>query len=516
MAIYFSSITKLVGDRARVIVPHPDKVLINLNMSVPKTLSSEYLYVLHTAALPAYQNLEEQNLMVIESEGEPVPPEYFKVTGLNMIIAKDDASAGPIIEDIVRLFDDQAKISNFAYGLMSISCESSNVQKVLDAGYSILNNPLLLVDTSFSLIAHSGAYAGINDSTISYCLEKGQMPEVFLNDMVNETYQQTDPDFPGILVMDAPDGKGSAINSVRVIRDGQLLGYVKLFEYNHPSTFIEKNCLMILAGFVALSLVDSLPRLPNAKVQIEDFLTDIFSRKLVSSEAIENRVALYHLDTNRELQVISIKYDRLVTSIDQLYFYKRQLQTAFNTSMVTFYNQLIIMVVFEDTLKEKRQNLENFLKDHHLYCGISMKFKYYTSLYKYYSQTLACLDIRSYFNLDDHIIDYSEWNLVHMFLHFQDYCSLEELIPEDVRILQEIDHAKGSNLTETLFSFVHNRQDITNSAAEMHLHYNTMKYRINRILELTDIVFTDPKIMYRIIIAEKAMSIINRIPPNFM
>ena len=156
------------------------------------------------------------------------------------------------------------------------------------------------------------------------------------------------------------------------------------------------------------------------------------------------------------------------------------------------------------------------LKSHRMTAGVSLKFSSFAELYKYYSQSLACLEMKKYFSLEDAIVDYNEWNLVHMFLNFQDYCSLDELIPEDVRILQEIDHAKGSDLTGTLFSFVHNRQDITNSAAEMHLHYNTMKYRINRIQELTGISFDDPHVMYRIIIAEKVMSIMRKVPPNFI
>ena len=518
MSIYFSTISRTVGNRARVIVPNPDRIVINIDLSVPKSLSSEYLYMMGSEDISRYENLSDQNLMIVEHADHPIPPELFSVNNLNMVIVKDPTEAEAIKDDILVLFDEQSKISNFAYSLMDVCCYTSNIQKVLDTGYSFLNNPLLLVDTSLCLVASAGAYSGIDDETLSYCLQNNRLPESFLKDMVNETVQRSDPDFPDVLLLEGNDGTGSGspIYSVRVTRDGQLLGYLKLFEYNHPMTAMEKNCLIILAGFLALSLVDSLPRLPNVKVQIEDFMTNIFSKELSSAEAIENRAALYHLNTGKPMKVLSIEYDRMTTSIDQLYFFKRQFQSLFNTSMVTFYNQMIVVIANEDALEGNLDEFTGILKGHHMTAGVSMKFSAFADLYKYYSQSLACLEMKKYFSLQDAIIDYSEWNLVHMFLNFQDYCSLEELIPEDVRILQEIDHAKGSDLTGTLFSFVHNRQDITNSAAEMHLHYNTMKYRINRIQELTGISFDDPHVMYRIIIAEKVMSIMRKEPPNFM
>ncbi len=516
MSIYFSTISKTVGNRARVIVPNPDRVVINIDLSVPKSLSSEYLYMMGSADIARYENLSDQNLMIVEDPDHPIPPELFSINNLNMVIVKDPSEAEAIKDDILVVFDEQSKISNFAYSLMDVCCYTSNIQKVLDTGYSFLNNPLLMVDTSLCLVASAGAYSGIDDETLSYCLQNSRMPESFLKDMVNETVQHADPDYPDVLLLENADRGGVQIYSVRVVRDGQLLGYLKLFEYNHPMTAMEKQCLIILAGFLALSLVDSLPRLPNVKVQIEDFMTNIFSKELSSAEAIENRAALYHLNSGKTMKVISVEYDRMTTSIDQLYFFKRQFQSLFNTSMVTFYNQMIIVIVNEDALAEHLEEFASMLKSHRMTAGISLKFSAFADLYKYYSQSLACLEMKKYFSLEDAIVDYNEWNLVHMFLNFQDYCSLDELIPEDVRILQEIDHAKGSDLTGTLFSFVHNRQDITNSAAEMHLHYNTMKYRINRIQELTGISFDDPHVMYRIIIAEKVMSIMRKQPPNFI
>ena len=125
MSIYFSTISRTVGNRARVIVPNPDRIVINIDLSVPKSLSSEYLYMMGSEDISRYENLSDQNLMIVEHADHPIPPELFSVNNLNMVIVKDPTEAEAIKDDILVLFDEQSKISNFAYSLMDVCCYTS-------------------------------------------------------------------------------------------------------------------------------------------------------------------------------------------------------------------------------------------------------------------------------------------------------------------------------------------------------------------------------------------------------
>ncbi len=39
-----------------------------------------------------------------------------------------------------------------------------------------------------------------------------------------------------------------------------------------------------------------------------------------------------------------------------------------------------------------------------------------------------------------------------------------------------------------------NNQDLSLTSSALHIHYNTLKYRINKIIELTDLSFSDKTI----------------------
>lgn len=511
MAVKFQSICKIVGNREQVIIPNPDKILVNfLTAAPPKKLSSDYLYAVKASRLRSYKHLENQNLLIYEDT--PLPQEYYRIDGLNLIITADAEAFQKLKMEFQEIFDEQVRINNYAYQLMELCHQSASKQKLLDTAYSMIKNPILLLDTNLVLSACAGVYSGISDPVLNHCLEHNHMPNAFLEEMVSESSPKTDETWPALLCLEhgTHDFVSTSIIAGRVIRGNQLLGYIKVFEYNHPVTDLEKRCLLILCDFMSIALTDTLPYLPVSNVRIEDFLSDLLNRRITSKAAIENRVFLYHLENTQKQYVVSVKYNSQTINTDQLYHLKRRLMTILHIPTITFFDQMIVMVVPSQSWKEHKKELTGFLETHKLLAGISLSFTSYGDLPKYYSQTLACLEIHNRFALTDTLVDYNDWKMTHIFLHLQECCDLEDLIPNSILILKEHDQTRGTNLVETLFTYVHHRQNITETAAELHLHYNTMKYRINQIMELTDIDFDSFDYMFNIIVAEKVFDILTK------
>lgn len=515
MSITFASICNNINHSEHVISATPEKVLLNFWAMLPphsrKDLSTDYLYAFKASGIKKFKNdLENMSLLIYEDT--PIPKEYYQISGLNLIITKNPDTFEQLKLEIQKIFDFQAKINNYAYQLMSLCHLNAETQALLDAGYRFLNNPLLLVDTSLAVIGSAGVYSGIDDPVLQHCMEAGHLPESFLSGMIDEQPPKVHKDFPDLLLF----GEGSVeylktpIIAGRIVRGNQLLGYLKLFEYNHSINDLEKNALAILCDFLSIAMSDSRSRLPSANQQIEDFLVDMLNGKISSPEAIAARTELYHLNIFQKINVVAIQYNIQKSTIDRLYFFKKQLQNMFNSLCVTFYNQLIIMVVPTDSLMLLKKQFETFLRSNNLTAGISLPFSSYTDTCRHYMQSLACIEIQSRFNLEDVIIDYDDWKFIHLFIHFQECCDLTDLIPESISILQRRDATHGTNLVETLFTYVRYCQNITEAASHLHLHYNTMKYRLNQIVDLTGIDFNDMNTMFRIIIGEKIMDILNK------
>ena len=127
MAVKFQSICKIVGNREQVIMPNPNKILVNfLTVTPPKKLSSDYLYAIKASRLRAYKHLENLSLLIYEDI--PLPQEYYQIDGLNLIITKDTESFQKLKIEFQEIFDEQVRINNYAYQLMQLCHESANKQ----------------------------------------------------------------------------------------------------------------------------------------------------------------------------------------------------------------------------------------------------------------------------------------------------------------------------------------------------------------------------------------------------
>ena len=104
----------------------------------------------------------------------------------------------------------------------------------------------------------------------------------------------------------------------------------------------------------------------------------------------------------------------------------------------------------------------------------------------------------------DDVIEY------HMIFSFGKIAGMETLLHHAVRILLKADRENDSDYTETLFTYISCGQNLSDAARMMGLHYNTLKYRINRIIAMTGLDLKDEKTIFKLKVTERALRILHR------
>jgi DNA-binding PucR family transcriptional regulator len=117
------------------------------------------------------------------------------------------------------------------------------------------------------------------------------------------------------------------------------------------------------------------------------------------------------------------------------------------------------------------------------------------------------MDIREVMDLRDSIVKYNEVIEYHMLLTFSEQTDLDLLLNDAIKELQKADSDNDSDYTNTLFTYVNCQQNISRAAERMQLHYNTLKYRINRIISMTGIDMNDENTVFSIMISERVLKI---------
>lgn len=67
-----------------------------------------------------------------------------------------------------------------------------------------------------------------------------------------------------------------------------------------------------------------------------------------------------------------------------------------------------------------------------------------------------------------------------------------------IQVLQDYDSKHNSQLADTLYSYLANDKSVKRTCEDLHLHKNTVNYRINRIKEILKIDFSDTRELFHL------------------
>ena len=389
---------------------------------------------------------------------------------------------------------------DFINKLLDASNSSHNIQLLLDIGYQELGNPVLLVDVALCFVAQTGGGLITDEPLWDWTLSKGYVTEEYVKYILSGDNSQYDPGEEwstgdsrfiwqeGLLHHRQLVGK--------VNRNGIPIAYLKLLEYNKPITDEDVNKLNTLCKFLAICMNSSMGTSDQEDSLIDTLLTSMLTQRLYDKYAIEERVNRFGLKLYENLSVIVLGTRGLIT--DRIYFIKKKMKNFLNReTVITFKGNLIILYDCKTKVpfsENELINLEKLCADFNIKAGISNSFKEIYKFESFYHQALTALELSTETNHKERVAFYDEFCIHHMVSLFSEHSDPVVLIHPAIKFLKEHDMEYSSELCPTLKEYLKNNQDLSLTSSALHIHYNTLKYRINKIIELTDLSFSDKTI----------------------
>lgn len=511
MGLKFSKIKAELSDsnfseKIRFYDNFPNRKIIGLKKieELGKFYDSAFLYV---GCIDGSINFDEYQNLSLLVYGDDVNISSKKFTNYNMIVAENETVCKGVAEKIAFYIECSACIEDISAHLFDILKGGGGIQEILDYGYEKLGNPLLLVDSSFNFLGTSGTKE-LNDEPVwEYTIKNGFMPNYYLNDMASEEYADG-----ASAIFDT----GSLLNhrqlAVKIIQNRDLAGYIKILEYGRAIDDLDKAVLKKFADFLAIAMSKRMSKEKFKFSVIENFLTSILLNKITNPEEIESRMELFGIKLQDKLYVITIEVTDYRMSDDKKYDILIKIKKYFNRNNVVLLNNYI--VVLYDIESEQKpfsgdsaDEFIHLLEENNCQANISFDFDNLKDFYKYYIQTVYCMQMRDILGISNTILKYRDIIQYHMILNFAETIDLDIMVEPAVRKLISIDSENDSNYVKTLFTYVNCQQNLSKAAEKMFVHYNTLKYRINRIIEMTNVNLADERVVFEIMITEKILKI---------
>jgi sugar diacid utilization regulator len=174
----------------------------------------------------------------------------------------------------------------------------------------------------------------------------------------------------------------------------------------------------------------------------------------------------------------------------------RQINDLFPNALVSVYEEYVVMIIRCPDRKQphgkKKQQLEQFLKkDILLCCGVSMVFNNFLHLRYYYTQsTFAAAQCKS--SLSPAICFYEDYQADHVLQTLSLGTDLRCFCHPGILSLWESGNELQRDLVHCLYHYFLNGKNISAAAEAIHIHRNTLIYRLNKAEEILNVDIKQP------------------------
>ncbi len=223
------------------------------------------------------------------------------------------------------------------------------------------------------------------------------------------------------------------------------------------------------------------------KSHYEYFIAKILNTPITDAVAIAKMIKKYDIPSCPEYRLILIDSNNyeLLSNLDRMLKYNSMFYKS------TVYNNNILLII-DSSNKIFTKGPEavlfcHILKKYSCTAGVSLKFEDYNELHSRYKQSVKVFTLnKNSFKKQDVFVFYDDYTITDMLNCYSRYYSISELIHPAYAALLEYDRTYNSEFAKTLKVYLTEKGNNMQIAAALHIHQNTLLYRLNKIKEIID------------------------------
>lgn len=403
----------------------------------------------------------------------------------------------PEVRDIPRIYNllhDKFLLQNqVSAGFIKMTdalFSNRGVQHIVDVAYSLMKNPIFVSDSSGRYLA-----SVYDEDTV----EPGSKFEGFI--MRDILYRQVDEGGQDMIRTMALDDilahtskpyhmfhqtfqKDAIFASIRV--HNVMVGKIFTVAQDHPFTLWDEEYFSHLITLIGQELQKNDALVQNRYESESISLVNLLSNSFVDDEVFSRSLAAFRFPKGGCFCIALADSGRFLpsNSLSTLLSQFKTLLPMFPAALLD--GHLVALLHAPDdaglTAYTTRQ-LEDFARHNDLAFGVSNLFRDYKSVRQAYYQALRAAFLGLDFRDRAPLTLFSDSSPMELLVSYQEKKDLSELIHPDILALQSHDRRYGTEYLNTLSAYLDVMCNSVAAAARLHIHKNTLLYRINKLSE---------------------------------
>jgi hypothetical protein len=479
---------------------------------------SNCIYVAKPDDVPEELSIESHLNVILITQDNIVPPILNDVR-VNLIIIEGKHDTAEILNDLYTILHSEKKLLLASSKLLSSLSQGCKVQEVLDLGSELIGNPILLVDMSTSLLAYSGISDSIDEPAWNSHIKNGYITQEYYKLYEKEArlaYTNSDKNSP--ILLESKIWKHRIILH-KAIYQHSILGFIEVLEYNKSFHRTDFEVIKLIGNAIGIVLQRSSYNSNFPESTIDASYINLLMGKPANREQLSDLTKYLSIESTDHMFVLCIDLKSLVDANSKILYLKNKFERIVPRNYTVMYNeQIILLLVRKDShlLQPELEQIQHLLAENNLIAGISRGFQNLNKLNSEYRKAEAIIEIGRNMDMNKLLYIYDDYMPYHLLSLTSETANLLEVCTPELLELIEYDKTKKTEYTMSLYYFIINNLNMQRTSDILHIHYNTLKYRLQRIEEFHSLDLSSELIQLNLRLSFLILEHVNKMDFSYM
>lgn len=379
---------------------------------------------------------------------------------------------------------------------------SGGIQTIIDAAYDVIQLPIVVVDTSYRVLGIK-IDENLTDNIWSYFSDKKALPDqivwsFFKNKYIESVCNSFKPVYLNWGDLDVPTISGA----IRV--NGTIRAYIGVL----CPTSIFKEDLIDSINIVTNGLAIDMANHKNEHTQnnslleilIRDLLTGVFTNEKQLENWKNNFKSIFKKDY--VLAAISLPSNG---GFGLLQYFSTIIVSKYSNVLSTIFSDTLFLLFYnintESRVSEITKSIGEKLSSFNTHYSISKRFSNILDAPNYRFQVEKALELGTLFHPEELVYYYGDYVIPTIFSYSLKEMNSINYTHPIIHELEDFDQKNNTDYYTTLETYMLCIGNSRSVAEKLHIHRNTLLYRLNKISELTDLNFDDENLCFRLMVA---------------
>lgn len=408
-----------------------------------------------------------------------------------MILVSGDSDIGEVFDRLLRNFFNRSKCErSFKEHMIDLVANGANLETLLKEATKEYDNPFIVFDSNFSLVAHSVPPTLDIPQAQSVVNNKYANVDV-LQKLADEGFMETFQHSTRPTLVKLPNGYEKL--TVSLFDKMECVGVMSF--YNYIRKFEESD----------YEIVYYMAKLVRTYFQRNTYASSVWTpydyifNYLLANEGPINPKVIKDLDVsfpqNMKIMTISLENSSQMQNIP-LKFIENSVKKMLPKVHSYIHCQNVIFLCKTSSLDLEQnekffEKFSEFLSKYHLFAGISNNFSDLSDFKNAYEESVAAATIGSGLSFEKPYFFYVDYTVFHMLKLFGSENNIKKFCHPAFKTLYKYDLKYNTKYTECLLVYLKYNGNLTECANYFSIHYNSIKYRMRVIQDVCGIDIHD-------------------------